>query len=352
MSSPPYFVGMDVGGTTMKAAVIDDLGEFLVDEPACRKTEPELGQDRGLATMVETVEQAVVDAGLARADISAIGFVTPGLMDIPTGIILDPPNLKPWRNVKVLEHIRRAFDGTTVIYQNDANAAAFGEWWIGAGQGCDSLVMFTLGTGVGGGIVQRGEILTGVHSHGAELGHMRIDRPDTGRLCGCGMRGCLEAYASATAIAKRARSMMAEWKEPTALAAHENDPKLDAKIVFDLAIAGDECAIAVVDETALNIALGCCSIIATVDPDTIVIGGGVVQTAYPFLETIDRYVRQYGLPYPTRSDEYAAKLGIPTLPKPVKIVRAGLLHEAGIVGAAGYARREWMRTRPGKDYTG
>ncbi len=351
MPSSPFFVGLDVGGTTMKAAVVDDSGKMTFDESrkaSSNNTEPDRGQDEGLKTMVKTIEDAISAAKLKRADIAAIGVVTPGLMDIPNGIILDPPNLKPWRNVRVLDYLKQAFAGTHVIYQNDGNAAAFGEYWIGAAQGVSSLAMFTLGTGVGGGIVLNGDILTGVHSHGAELGHLRIDRPDTGRLCGCGARGCLEAYASATSIVKRAREAMATWRGPTELQRFysESDEGFEAKDVFDLALAGDECAINVCDETAYFVALGACALIATIDPDVIVIGGGVVQTKYPFVEKIDEYVRRFGLRYPVKTNEYAEKLGISTLPKPVVVTKAGLLHEAGIVGAAGYARHQWMRKQP------
>src|SRR5262249_53065747 len=151
--------------------------------------------------------------------------------------------LKPWKNVPVRDHIKAAF-GKPTAFQNDANAAAYGEFWVGVGRDAKSLVLFTLGTGVGGGIILGEMIVEGEHSHGGDVGHVRIDMPGRGRLCGCGHRGCLEAYASATNVVRRAREDMAAWRTPTKLRDYftANDDELTAKVVFDLAASGDELA--------------------------------------------------------------------------------------------------------------
>src|SRR5215470_14499466 len=205
MSSTAYYVGLDVGGTTMKAGVVDDRGKphSAVSLP----TEAQRGQEFGLERMCETIRQAVAAAGLTMTDVAAIGVATPGLMDIPAGVILDPPNLRPWRNVPVRDHVHGVFKLPTA-FQNDANAAALGEYWAGAGAGVASMALYTLGTGVGGGVVLDGKVLEGRHSHGAELGHMKIEMTNP-RQCGCGRFGCLEAYASATAVVRRAREALA-----------------------------------------------------------------------------------------------------------------------------------------------
>src|SRR6267154_1219666 len=197
----PLFVGLDVGGTTMKAGVVDDTGHSL----ACVNlpTEAYRGQELGLERMCESIRQAVAAANLRPDQIAAIGVATPGTMDIPAGVILDPPNLKPWQNVPVRDHVQRVF-GLPTAFQNDANAAALGEYWVGAGKDARSMVLFTLGTGVGGAIILGDTIVQGEHSHGAEIGHIKIEMTQP-RLCGCGRWGCLEAYASATAVAKRAQ---------------------------------------------------------------------------------------------------------------------------------------------------
>src|SRR5207247_4850026 len=140
-----------------------------------------------------------------------------------------PPNLRPGRTVPVRRHIPDRFR-LPPAFQNDANAAAYGEFWVGAGKGVHSMVLFTLGTGVGGGIIIGDLIVEGEHSHGGELGHMRIETPDRGRICGCGARGCLEQYGSATAVTKRAREEMAGWRGPTRLREYftANDDELTA----------------------------------------------------------------------------------------------------------------------------
>src|SRR6187549_2651082 len=132
MTASPLFVGLDVGGTTMKAGVVDDSGRRLTD-PVALLTEAAKGQEHGLAVMAESIRQAVRAAGLTMDRIAAIGVATPGTMDIPAGLILDPPNLKPWRNVPVRQHVADTFRLPTA-FQNDANAAAYGEFWAGAGK--------------------------------------------------------------------------------------------------------------------------------------------------------------------------------------------------------------------------
>src|SRR5580704_2594661 len=323
MAGEKYFVGLDVGGTTMKGGVVNDLGHPL-SAPAVMDTQPELGQDVGLVTMCETIRRAVSGAHLKLDDILAIGVATPGLMDIRAGLILDPPNLKPWKNVPVRDHIYKTF-GKPTAFQNDANAAAYGEFWVGSGQAVKSMVLFTLGTGVGGGIIIDDVIIEGEHSHGGELGHVRIDMPDRGRICGCGARGCLEAYASATNVVRRAREGMAAWRGPTTLRQYytANDDIFTAKEVFDHSIAGDELAKKVVDDTAYYLALGACAVIAAVDPEMIVFGGGMASSGEWFREKIEAYVKDFGLPFPTRT---------------VKIRFAQLGSDAGFIGAAGCAR--------------
>ena len=167
-------------------------------------------------------------------------------------------------------------------------------------------------------------IIEGVHSHGGELGHLRIEAPDRGRLCGCGARGCLEAYASATNVVRRAREDMAAWRGPTQLRRFytANDDEFTAKDVFDLAAAGDPLATKIVDDTAYYLALGACSVIATVDPEMIVFGGGMAAEDW-FRDQIDDHVRRFGLPFPAKS---------------VKVKFASLGSDAGFIGAAGCAR--------------
>ncbi|HEY7314994.1 MAG TPA: ROK family protein [Gemmataceae bacterium] len=320
MSKVPVYIGLDVGGTSMKAGAVDDNGRPL--SAVSLPTEAHKGQEHGLAVMCEAIRRAATEASLEMKDIAAIGVATPGLMDIPAGVILDPPNLKPWRNVPVRRHIHDVF-GIPTAFQNDANAAAYGEYWVGAGRGAHSLVMFTLGTGIGGGIILGDRVLEGEHSHGAELGHVKIEmtRP---RQCGCGRRGCLEAYASATSVVHRTREALNEDGGRSALHASAKKGELTSEIIFDAAAAGDELAAKIVEDTAFYLAVGAMNLMHTIDPDMVVFGGGMIAAGDGFLERIRHHVRELAFPVP------AAK---------TQIRYAQLGSDAGFIGAAACGRQ-------------
>lgn len=325
--TPLLYVGLDVGGTSMKAGVVDDLGTSLgaVSLP----TEAQRGQEFGLERMCEAIRQAVAAAGVTISDISAIGVATPGTMDIPAGIILDPPNLKPWRNVPVRDHIHRVFRLPTA-FQNDANAAAFGEFWAGAGRDVHSLVLFTLGTGVGGGIVIGDLVLEGEHSHGAELGHVKIEMTNP-RQCGCGRWGCLEAYASATAVVKRANEAVSLSGVTSLLKAYRNkEGGLTARDIFDVAAQGDSVAEKIVEDTAYYLAIGAMNMMHTIDPDMIVFGGGMIAAGETFLERIRKHVNELAFPVPAEK---------------TTICYAQLGSDAGFIGAAAGGRQLFLRQK-------
>jgi len=330
MKPSPLFVGVDVGGTSIKGGVTDDTGKVLgaVSLP----TEAHKGQQHGLEQMVATVRQAIAAAGIGMERIAAIGVATPGTMDIPGGVILDPPNLKPWRNVPVRDHIHNTFQLPTA-FQNDANAAAMGEFWTGAGKGMHSMVLFTLGTGVGGGIILGDLVIEGEHSHGGELGHQRIEltRP---RQCGCGRLGCLEAYASATAVVKRTQEALGQSPDGTSslhglLRGHGG---ITARDVFAAADVGDGLADKIVEDTAFYLAVGATNMMHTIDPNMVVFGGGMIAAGQTFLARIRKYVQQLAFPVP------AGK---------VRIEFASLGSDAGFVGAAACARQLYRRKTPG-----
>jgi len=301
----------------MKGGVVDDTGRAL--SAVSLPTEAHRGQEFGLERMCETIRAAVKQAGLSMDRIASIGVATPGLMDIPAGVILDPPNLKPWQNVPVRRHIADVF-GLPTAFQNDANAAAMGEFWAGAGRGVRSLGLFTLGTGVGGGIVLDGKVLEGRHSHGAELGHIIIDMSNP-RRCGCGRLGCLEAYASANSVVLRTREALDKDGGRSAL--HRLKEELSARAIFDAAAKGDELAARIVEETALYLAVGATCLMHTIDPDMIVFGGGMIAAGPAFLERIRHHVRARAFPVPAeRTQVRYAELG----------------SDAGFIGAAACGR--------------
>lgn len=342
MYQTPLFLGVDVGGQSIKAGVVDDTGRPLssVDVP----TEAYKGQEHGLRQMVLAAERAVAGARLAMTDIAGIGVATPGLMDIHAGIIIDPPNLRPWKNVPVRQYVQDT-TGRLTTFQNDANAAAYGEFWVGAGRGCKSMVLFTLGTGIGGGIILDDIIVEGAHSHGAELGHIIIEMTN-GRMCGCGYPGHLEAYASARSIVKRAREALAQAKQPSQLAAllHQDsgpqaskplsdaeEETLDARYagqIFQLADQGDALALQLVDETAYYLAVGAACMMHTINPEMVIYGGGMIAAGPGFLARIQAHVKKLAFPIPAERT----------------IIRyAELGPNAGFIGAAGCARRAMLR---------
>src|SRR5262245_45595338 len=204
-AKPPFFAGIDLGGTNIKVGLVDDLGR-----PVAKISIPTLvkkGPDDGARRMGETVLKVIQQVGLKSADVAYAGLGSPGTMDIPAGMLIDPPNLPGWTNFPIRDLVAEKMKLPTVL-QNDANAAAYGEFWAGAAQKAKSLVFWTLGTGIGCGIIIDDLIIEGAHSHGAECGHIIVEMTN-GRLCGTGQYGTLEAYAGANALIARCEEALA-----------------------------------------------------------------------------------------------------------------------------------------------
>ena len=201
----PFFVGLDLGGTNIKVGVVDDCGR-----PMFYNTIPTYvgrGPDDASKRMGAAISNAITGAGLQAGDVAGVGLGSPGTMDIPAGKLVVPANLKGWEHFPLRDRVAH-YAGMPVTFANDATAAAFGELWVGSGKAFHSMVLLTLGTGIGCGIIIGDLLLDGEHSHGGEFGHHIIDSADNARVCGCGRRGHFEAYASATAVAKRTRELL------------------------------------------------------------------------------------------------------------------------------------------------
>jgi glucokinase len=321
MSQKPLFVGVDVGGQSMKAGVVDDTGQALSNTSV--PTESEKGQQHGLGQMCKVIRQAVQGAKRTLDDIAAIGVATPGTMDIPAGVMLEPVNFPGWKDVPVRQHVADEFKKPTA-FQNDANAAAYGEFWAGVGRDARSLVLFTLGTGIGCGIIVNDFILEGEHSHGAEVGHMVIAMHD-GDPCGCKQFGHLESYASALAIVRRAKKAVAQHAGPTTLRELlKKQGDLEAKDVFDACQAGDPLADRLIEETAYSLGIGAVNMMHTINPTMVVFGGGMIAAGEWFLERIRFHAKRLAFQVPAaRTQICYAKLG----------------SDAGFIGAAGCARQ-------------
>jgi glucokinase len=315
---PPYYLGIDLGGTNIKSGVVDDHGQPV--SSVSIETNAERGPEAGLASLAEAGRKAVAASGLRWDDIVAVGLGSPGTMDIQAGLLIDPPNLPGWDHLPIRQLLQDELKKPTVL-QNDANAAAYGEFWAGAGREVDSLVMFTLGTGIGCGIVDHGRIIEGRHSHGAECGHIIIQM-DNARQCSCGQYGHLEAYASATALVKRAIEAL-QAGEDSSLRRFLGTDDLTARAIDQAADAGDRLAMRLMHETARYLAVGAVCLMHTIDPDLVLFGGGMIAAGQPFLNQIRETVKMLAFPVP------AAR---------TRIEYASLGGDAGFIGAAGCAR--------------
>ncbi len=320
---PPLYLGIDLGGTNIKAGVVDEAGRPL--SSISRPTDADRGPLAGLDNLVDAAERAVAEAKLHWDAIRGVGLGSPGTMDIHEGLLLDPPNLPGWTNWPIRDRLAERLKKPTVL-QNDANAAAYGEYWAGAGRDVASLVLFTLGTGIGCGIVEHGRIIEGRHSHGAECGHIIIQMDD-GRLCSCGQRGHLEAYASATALVKRAIEAL-EAEPGSVLMAHHKDQTLSARTIDAAADGGDPLAVRLMSETARHLAVGAVSLMHTIDPDLVLFGGGMIAAGPRLLEEIRGHVRALAFPVPARK---------------TRVDYASLGGDAGFIGAAGCARMSFSK---------
>jgi glucokinase len=317
-SSGPFYLGIDLGGTNIKSGVVDQEGRAI--SSISLPTEADRGPVVGLLNLAAAGSKAVEASGVGWEQIVAVGLGSPGTMDIGQGMLLEPPNLHGWDNLPIRQLLSDRLK-KPVVLQNDGNAAAYGEYWAGAGRNTHSLVMFTLGTGVGGGIVVGGSILEGRHSHGGECGHIIIEATN-GRRCSCGVKGHLEAYASATSLVNRAREAL-KATEVYSLLRQIEPPELTARAIDEAAAKGDEIARRLMSETAHYLAVGAVSLMHTIDPDIVVFGGGMIAAGAPFLEEIRSGVRAMAFPIPA---------------KKTRIEYAQLGGNAGFIGAAGCAR--------------
>ena len=296
-----YAFGVDIGGTTVKMGLFEVSGR-LIDKWEI----PTRSEDSGkniLPDIVASISAKIEEKGISKGDIEGIGIDVPGPV-LDGGIVNRCANLG-WGVVNVSEEIA-AFTGIDNIkVANDANAAALGEMWKGGGGGHNNLVMITLGTGVGGGVIIDGKIVNGNFGAGGEIGHMIVNRFEQ-RTCGCGKKGHLEQYASATGIAAKARDMMSISDTPSEL---RNVKSITAKDVFDCAKAGDAAAIEIVNFVGQVLGEACAVISAVIDPEIYVIGGGVSRAGEILIDTVRKYFMD-GAFHASENTEFAlAKLG-------------------------------------------
>ena len=312
-----YYVGIDLGGTNIVAGVVD--GDYNIIAKASTKTncprpEKEIAED-----MAKMAVQAVENAKLTMDDIEWIGIGTPGIANSATGIVERANNLG-FINTPLVKYVKEFIgrNDTPVYIENDANAAAYGEYVAGAAKGAKNAVCITLGTGVGAGIVIDGKIYAGSNFAGAEIGHTVIEVG--GAPCTCGRKGCFEAYSSATGLIRMTKESMAENPDSIMNKMAEERGKVTARTSFDCMRAGDKYAKAVVDKYIKYLAAGITNTINTFQPDILCIGGGVCNEGDPLLLPVKTIVEE---------EDFANKSE-----KRTEIVIAKLGNDAGLIGAA------------------
>lgn len=306
-------IGVDIGGTNLVAGLVDDKFNLVakVDTPAnAKRTDREIIDD-----IIMLCKKLMAQNNLEVSDIEAIGLGVPGCFDNDNGVIVFCENIN-FLNTPVGEWIRREID-VPVYLGNDADCAALGEAYAGATKNAAHSVMVTIGTGIGGGIIINKKIYNGFNGCGGELGHMVIK--SDGELCGCGRRGCFEAYGSATALVKQTKDAIT--KNPESYLAKTPLEEVNGKTAFDAMRAGCPVGTAVVEKYVENFATGITNIINIFQPEMVVIGGGVSKEGKPFTDMIMKYVSK---------ERYGENTGLPK----TTLCTAVLGNDAGVIGAA------------------
>jgi glucokinase len=276
MDSGEFYIGMDLGGTTFKALAVSRDGDILgrVQGDTHAESDPEVV----VHDMVEAIRGLQAEVSSATRRLGAIGFGVPGILDLPAGIVRRSPNLPRWRDVELRTILGQSLE-VPITLENDANAAVLGEAWLGAGRGVEHFLMLTLGTGVGGGVIIAGKILHGVRGYAGELGHTVVD--PNGPLCGCGSHGCLEQYASGTAVARMAAPYYGA---------------ITAKEVAQAARRGEAPALEVYRDLGRYLGIACASFANLLNPQRLVIGGAVADAFDLFVETMRATMRERAFP--------------------------------------------------------
>lgn len=324
MSDPRWIVGVDIGGTNVVVGLVPMEG----GEPRAVRsfeTRPERGPEDLVERVADAVGRAIetvlAEEGASEDSVAGMGIGSPGPLDRASGVVLDTPNLG-WKDLPLRDLLSEA-TGLRATLDNDANCATFGEWWRGAGRDVDNLVGLTLGTGIGGGIVLRGELVHGASDAAGEIGHMSIDF--TGRRCACGNYGCLEAYCSGPNIAARAREGIEAGVETVLTDLVDGDlARITAATVYEAVVLEDDYANEVMTETAKILGAGIANIINVLNPEVVVIAGGVTRAGSHLFQPLKSEVRRRAF----RSAERACR-----------ILPAELPETAGMIGAAGVFKK-------------
>lgn len=314
-------IGIDLGGTTAKCAILNTKGEIQTKW----SIETDISEEGSkiVPNLIDSINHQLERFQLTAEDFIGIGMGSPGTVNRVEGTVIGAYNL----NWKTLQPVREQIEkgtGIPFFIDNDANVAALGEQWVGAGNNEPDVVFVTLGTGVGGGLISDGKLLHGAIDAAGEIGHVTVE-PD-GYLCTCGKKGCLEQYASATGVVHLARDLSEEYAGDSQLKYLIDDgQKVDAKIIFDLANEGDALAEMIVDRFAYYLGFALANIANLLNPSTIVLGGGVSKAGEFLAEKVRKVLIEFSFP---------------TIREVTKVKIAELGNDAGVIGAASLVLNE------------
>ena len=309
-----WLVGVDLGGTTTKFAFISEDGDILH-----RWTIPTDVSNAGKNIIPDiscSILHELNEHNQTTSNVKGIGVGAPAFMNMETGYIYEAINLG-WKNVDIKSELEQRLM-LPVVIDNDANVAAIGEMWKGAGIGSRDLLCITIGTGIGGGIIINGEIVHGTNGMAGEIGHITVN-PKNGLLCNCGKHGCLETISSATGMVRQVISEIDHHPESLLFAPFKHNAQITAKMIVQAALKNDAFALKIIDTSSYYLALAVANIANTINPSSIVIGGGVSKAGSLLLDSIQKYFNQFAL---TRV-QLGAELAIATLG-----------NDAGVFGAA------------------
>ncbi|MFP6585056.1 MAG: ROK family glucokinase [Candidatus Hydrogenedentota bacterium] len=318
-------LGIDLGGTGIKTALVSESKEIFGQE--MRPTEADKGLDVVIDNMVASVEAVIQSSGVNREDLVAVGVGAPGPLNWQTGVVYSPPNLPGWKDVPLAELISERL-GMPCFLENDANAACYGEFWMGAGQGVETMCLLTLGTGVGGGIVTFGSLLRGQDGTAGEIGHIKVQRD--GRSCGCGSKGCLESYASVSGMVRTAREGLDGGADSVLRESCNSDlDTLSGKMISEAAANGDAFAQSVIHETGIWLGIGIGSLINLFNPEKVVLCGGMIAAGDALFD-------------PVRQIAFENAFEVPA--KRAQIIPGALGNDSGVLGCAGVALERFEDT--------
>ena len=285
------YIGVDLGGTNVKAGLVDGSGNVLASDR--RPTNAQESAEAPVNQIVDAINAVMAEGGVTAGDIVGIGIGSPGPLNAEQGIILRAGNLPHWFDFPLADRVSARI-GVPVYIQNDATIFAYGEWWMGAGRGIDDFFAVTLGTGIGGGAVCGGRLLTGFNDNACEIGHITIDY--NGPQCWCGQKGCLEQYGSATGLVRMTREELISDHVESILTVYRggNGEDLTAKIVTEAALAGDAFARAMLDRAGYFLGIGLVNALNLMNYQTVAVGGGLAKAGDLILNPARRALAERG----------------------------------------------------------